>query len=306
MKNRYAVIDLGTNTFHLLIIEVNKGSIHQLYKERIYVKLAEEGIEKIGEKPFSRGINALKVFNQKLKQFNINEKHLKAFGTAALRTASNGSQFVQNVKDELGIQIERIEGKEEARLIHKGVMNAIKIQEERIIIMDIGGGSVEFIIADKNKVFWSESFQLGVAVLYKNFHQNDPITSSEIKELKLHLDAVVEELKTALKKWPVDILVGASGTFDVLSNVLEHKEQTEFSTKMDASLFQPFYDELIFKTLAERNNIKNIPQTRADMIVVALVLLEYIIQLTEVNEIIVSSFAMKEGILEEMIKGKLN
>ncbi len=302
MENkRYAVIDLGTNTFHLLAIEEKEdGGIAQLYKERIYVKLAEEGIDTIGEEPFKRGMDALASFSLRLREFNISR--LKAFGTAALRTASNGEQFVEKAREELGIKIELIPGQEEARLIHKGTMKAISIQEERILIMDIGGGSVEFVIADKSKVYWSESFPIGVAVLYREFHYNDPITPQELGRLDEHLGNLLKPFLKALEKYPVDILVGSSGTFDVLEGMIAFEEKLENSIRFKANKFSHFFDKLIFTSLEERFGIEEIPDTRADMIIVALELIRFVLEKTSAKDIIVSSFAMKEGILEELIK----
>ncbi len=302
-NEKCAVIDLGTNTFHLLAIEKQDAGYRRLFKKRIYVKLAEEGIGRIGEKPYVRALEALKVFSDKLQELQID--NVKAFGTAALRTASNGTEFVNRVKEELGLEIELISGAEEARLIHKGVMQAISIRKERILIMDIGGGSVEFIIADENKVFWSGSFPLGVAVLFRTFHNNDPITPDEITQLKKHLELCLPDFLVALGKYPVDILVGASGTFDVLESVLGKGDTNGLSAKIPVSEFFPFYEKLRPTRYEERLTMDEVPDNRADMIIVALELVRYVLGKSQVNEIIVSSYAMKEGILHEMLNVRI-
>ncbi|MEM6965344.1 MAG: phosphatase [Bacteroidota bacterium] len=300
MHHRYAVIDLGTNTFHLLIVETNAAGIaKQLYRERIFVKLAEDGITTIGANAYQRGLDALQHFQKIIVEKKVEK--VKAFGTAALRTASNGAAFSQDAKEKANISIQLISGKEEARLIHLGVLQAIELGEEKGLIMDIGGGSVEFIIADKHQVFWAESFPLGVAVLHRTFHKNEPIAAAEIKTIETHLKTTLQPLFRALKTIKVPNLIGASGTFDVLENLLPHTTQTPFSATIEVKNFPPLYEKIIKMNLEERHAAEGIPSSRADMIVVAMVLIDFIIRKVATEKIMVSAYAMKEGILWEMI-----
>lgn len=297
--NRYGVIDLGTNTFHLLIVDVNKkGESTEFFRERIFVKLAEDGIGKIGKKAYLRGLQALSHFQKILLEHQV--KNINAFGTAALRTASNGSKFIADAKAESGISIQLIPGSEEARLIHIGVTQAVALGEEKGLIMDIGGGSVEFIIADKIEVFWAESFPIGVAVLHNNFHQEEPISSKEINVLHNYLEQTLQPLFEVLKTHKTNCLVGASGTFDVLENLLPNIQKTDLSATIDVKNFHPIYRKILAMNMEERRAKDSIPLTRADMIVVALILIDFIIKKAKIEKILVSAYAMKEGILWEM------
>lgn len=297
--NRYGVIDLGTNTFHLLIVDVNKkGESTELFRERIFVKLAEDGIGKIGDKAYLRGINALSHFQKILLQHQV--KNINAFGTAALRTASNGKEFISDAKSKSGISIQLIPGTEEARLIHVGVNQAVELGNEKGLIMDIGGGSVEFIIADKNQVFWAESFPIGVAVLYNNFHQEEPISDKEIKTLNLYIEQTLQPLFEVLKNHKIKYLVGASGTFDVLEKILPNAQKTTLSATIDVENFYPVYQKILTMNMEERRAEEDIPLTRADMIVVALILIDFMLKNVAIEKILVSAYAMKEGILWEM------
>ena len=184
-----AVIDCGTNTFHLLIVETKAdGKFKILFKESVPVKLGEGGITSkiISEMPFHRGILALKYFK------NIIRKHdpykIVAYATAAIRNAANGNDFLQEAMNETQIEIQQIDGSKEAELIYYGVRQAVKLTEEKVLIIDIGGGSVEFIIVDKNEIFWKQSFEIGAALLLEKFKPTDPITPSEINEIKMHLE----------------------------------------------------------------------------------------------------------------------
>lgn len=297
---KYGVIDLGTNTFHLLIVEANgDGTFREIYRKQHFVKLAEEGIQTIGAAPFARGLDVMLQFKQTLDEQQVT--NLQAFGTAALRTASNGLDFITKVKDQTGIEVELITGDREAALIHQGVLQAVPFSDERMLIMDIGGGSVEFIIADKNQVYWAESFPIGVAVLQKKFHHNDPIASQEIEATRQFLQAQLQALKAALVEFATHTLVGASGTFDVLENILVNNKTHPYHSYLNASAFPDFYDKVVNMTLQERLDMEGMPAIRADMIVVALILVDVVIKMAAIQQIVISAFAMKEGMLYEMI-----
>ena len=301
MPNRIAVIDLGTNTFHILIAEEQPDqSFKALHRQRFFVKLAEEGIETIGQAPLERGFAALSHFKKLIEELEVTK--VKAIGTAALRTASNGPAFVQQVKAQLGFQIELISGSQEAAFIHKGVALAVPFRQENYLLMDIGGGSVEFILANKNKVHWAQSFPIGVGVLYKGFHKSNPITATEIKATNAYIDSFLNPLQKALAAFPAHTLVGASGTFDVLESLLAKEMASPTHAYVSVKDFFPLYDRIISTTEAERYAMQTIPDTRADMIVVALILIDNILSTVAIDQIIVSRYAMKEGILLDLLE----
>lgn len=296
---RNAVIDLGTNTFHLLIAEPGKnGAFHEIYRERSFVKLAEEGIERIGATSFQRGIDTLVHFSEKMREFAVDS--VRAIGTAALRTADNGEVFVRQAELAAGVKIELIHGREEARLISQGVLLAIPPSRKRFLIMDIGGGSVEFIIAGPQGVYWAESFPIGVAVLYRHFHRSEPIAESEVRRLITFLDDQLGELIERLAEYPTDRLVGAAGTFDVVANLLGTRQLTPNATLIDLSRFRELYFPLLSATREERLAMPEVPPERADMIVVALILIQRVLELMGARTLLVSRYSMKEGALGEM------
>lgn len=298
IPNRRAVIDLGTNTFHLLIAEVSpQKGIQEIYRERIFVKLAAEGIATIGDAPFARGIKALCHFHNCLDEYAVSD--VQAIGTAALRTASNGASFIRTASEKAEIDIQLINGDQEADYITKGVLLAVPAVTERILIMDIGGGSTEFIIAERDGVCWRESFPLGVSVLFNGFHFSDPISPAEINSLDAHLQLSLAPLKTALGEYPARHLVGAAGTFDVLAERLRDPAAPVHPTshRLDLMGFPTLYDRVVGASLAERIALPDVPEERADMIVVALVLLRFVFRLAGIERVSVSDYAMKEGIL---------
>lgn len=299
-SERLAVIDLGTNTFHLLIAEPDEqDGFRELYRERQFVKLAEAGIERIGPVQYERGQATLRHFAQELARWQVAQ--VRAIGTAALRTADNGELFVRQAEREAGIRIQLIPGAEEARLITQGVLLAVPATADRTLIMDIGGGSVEFIIADESGVYWAESFPVGVAVLYKYFHHTEPIAEDEIRQVRDFLHTQLAPLRQKLAEFPTDHLVGAAGTFDVIAELTGIEPRLPHSTRIDLSRFADLYYRLLATNREERHALPEVPHERADMIVVALILIDYVLEVMQPRLATVSFYSMKEGIMSEML-----
>lgn len=295
---RRAVIDLGTNTFHLLIAELTEaGALREVYRERIYVKLASEGIETIGTAPFNRGLEALRHFRTVIDQHEVAD--VTAIGTAALRTATNGEIFVSRAKLEAGVRISLITGDREAEYITRGVLAALPPLNDRILIMDIGGGSTEYIIASGKGVHWRQSFPVGVAILQRAFHHADPISRPEIRKLNQFLDEQLSPLKSALLTFPLQHLVGAAGTFDVLAEVVRDDaiEPLHHSHSLNLAGLKDICLRLVASTTKDRLDMEGIPSERADLIVVAMLLIDYTLKIAGIKKITVSDYAMKEGIL---------
>lgn len=294
---RIAVIDLGTNTFHLLIVELTDDGFKEIHRNRQFIHLAENGITTIGDAPYARALKTMNQFGLDIIRYGAQKVIAK--GTAALRCAANGAQFIAEVKTQTGILIETISGDEEAKLIYYGVRQAVEMTEEKMLIMDIGGGSVEFIIANKNQKFWAQSFPIGVAVLFQKFHHQEPIAKSDLKALQDFLQTTLEPLKSALNEYPADILIGASGTFDVLEQAMTVNHQSANSADIEISEFWPLHNRLIAASLDERFEMKDISNHRAKLIVVAVALVDFVLNHFQMKHIKVSNFAMKEGMIEE-------
>ncbi|MCB0569670.1 MAG: hypothetical protein KDC66_07910 [Phaeodactylibacter sp.] len=298
----HAVIDLGTNTFHLLIAEERPGfAIHEVYRERQFVKLAEEGIETIGAMPYRRGLDTLHHYRRVLDEYGIPAAQVRALGTAALRTAGNGQDFLRDVQEQTGIAVQLISGDREAELIYKGVILAVPPTEEHMLIMDIGGGSVEFIIADQSGIYWAQSFPIGVAVLYRRFHRHEPILPEETQQLEAFLSDTLAPLWEKLKTYPCRRLAGASGTFDVVADFIGVEGDSALHYVAPATAFFPFQESIVRLTQEERHSLPKLPPERADLIVVALILLKAVIRQAGIEEVVASAYAMKEGMLYEML-----
>lgn len=302
--HRFAVIDIGTNTFHLLIAEVGATGqeLVEIYRSRHFIKLGEKGLETLSDEALQRGMTALMAFRDQIDHFDIPQDRVIALGTAALRTASNGPSFRTEVREKSNIDIQIISGDREAQLIARGALMAIPAPKRPVLIMDIGGGSVEFIIADRHQVLWAQSFPVGVAVLFRQFHQHDPIIPKEIAAVKTFLEEQLQPLWISLQQYPMTHLVGAAGTFDVIAEQLGDKVKSDTYSPIDLSQFDALYREILGTTQAERYTMPKIPNDRADMIVVALILVELVLRRANIQQLTVSKYAMKEGMMYELIQ----
>ena len=303
---RVAVIDMGTNTFHLLIVELTKGDFHVLYREKTAVRIGKDGINKglITEDAWERALITLKTFKEVTESFQVNEIHATA--TSAIRNARNGMELVAAIKEKTGIQTRVIDGEAEARYIYFGVKKALQIGNEPVLIMDIGGGSIEFIIADENDILWLRSFEIGGQRMIEKFHKHDPITAEEISNLEQFLFEQLQPLFEVVALHQPQVLVGSSGTFDTLSEIFLNKigeemdpELTEYPLTLAA--FEEIFQELISKTKEERLLIPGMIPLRVDMIVVASVLIKFILDSLDIKSIRVSAYALKEGVLLKTI-----
>jgi len=309
MDKRFAVMDLGTNTFHLLIAEGRIDDFRVLIHEHVAVKLGEGGINKgiIMPAAFQRGIDTMKGFREQIDVYNVQK--IKAIATSALRNASNGQVFVDRVKEEAGISIERITGEQEAGFIYEGIRAAGALCTENSLIMDIGGGSIEFIIGNDERLLWKRSFEIGAARLMERFHHSDPIPPASIEALDRYLEDTFHLLFEAVKKNPVLQLIGSSGSFETFAELSARRRDDNFDLEkiknyvFDLEDLLYVTDEMILSNHSERESNELIIPVRTDMIVVSSVVTRYIISRLGTRYVALCTYSLKEGVLAEMMKG---
>ena len=323
---KISILDLGTNTFNIFIAEIlpspsgreGWGGYTKLYKSKIAVKLGEGGINKnfIEEKPFERGIRALKKHRKTSRKFGVDK--IVAFATSAVRSASNGKDFVLAAKEKTGVEVQVISGDREAELIYYGVKMAVQLNDTPSLIIDIGGGSTEFILANKKEIFWKQSFLLGAARLLEKFKPSDPITGDEIKSIEVHLEKDLQPLFNtfANAQFPFPSrggtgrgceLIGSSGSFDSLAEMIGYrfydiealKGKTEYG--FDLKDFDKLYRILLLSTTAERITMKGLTKMRVDMIVVSAIIVNFILKRLSIQKMRGSKFSLKEGVLWELM-----
>ncbi len=305
---KQAIIDLGTNTFHLLIVEKQAIGYETLFRESRPAKIGQAGINQsvITEEAVDRALNVLTYFRQVLDQHRVAPEQVVAIGTSAIRVARNQQAFIERVRTATGIPIQVITGDQEAEYIYHGVRAAGALGEETALIIDIGGGSVEFILGNQTRIFWKQSFEIGGQRLRERFMTTDPISSSSIRRLHDYFQKQLLPLANAVHQYQPSVLVGSSGSFDTLVDMwfmhehghLPDPAQTSFA--LPVAEFYRGYEQLITRNHAERMQIPGMIELRVDMIVVAVCLIDYVLKTYHLARIRTSTYSLKEGVLSSL------
>lgn len=292
---------MGTNTFHLMLATISDKGFTINHREKVPAKIGVGGINEgyITDEGIARAIKAMKGFKETIHEAGI--ETAMAFGTSAFRNARNGNEVVKKIESETGIKTQIISGLREAEYIYNGARAAIDLGFEKSLIMDIGGGSVEFIIGNEKEIFWSHSVEIGGQRLLEKFQKHDPITPSEVDTLFDFFHHELILLFEALRSHNPKTLIGSSGTFDTLSDIyclknnipLEDTAETPF----DIKAFGDIYEELLIKDRSARMLVPGMIEMRVDMIVVACCLIKFLLGKHDFDRVRVSSYSLKEGIL---------
>ena len=300
-NEKLAIIDLGTNTFHLLLVESSKCKIgfEVLYRERHYVLLAEGGIDTISDSSMQRAKSAIDAFQNVLS--NYKDIELVIVGTEALRVATNGNLINIYIKEHLSSVLHIISGNREAELIFKGNKLIVSADHTPYLIMDIGGGSTEFILVDDNHIILSNSYPLGVTKIYNAFNDTDPISIQAISSIESHIENQLSDMTEVIKGYNLNCLIGASGSFEVLSEVLTGNIPQQELVNISLADFEKLSMKVISSSIDERRDIKGIPENRIKFIQVAFIMMRKIIDMYAPDQIGVSPFAIKEGLISEWL-----
>ncbi len=303
---KQAVIDLGTNTFHLMIQERDGDNPPVvLFRESRAAKIGKAGINQgvITPEAIDRALAVLHYFREQLDRFGVAPETVTTIGTSAIRVAGNQAEFIERVRVATGLHIRVISGDEEAALIYRGVRASGALGPDTSLVMDIGGGSVEFILGNQDRVFWKQSFEIGGQRLMERFMTSDPIPPSAIRRLHDFFREQLLPLHNAVHQYQPTVLVGSSGTFDTLVDMdYQHRtgqwpprDQASFGLSVEE--FYRVYSELITRNHDERMTLPGMIELRVDMIVVAVCLIDYVLKAFNINTIRVSTYALKEGVL---------
>ena len=305
---KQAIIDLGTNTFHLLIVEKNGAAYQTLFRESRPAKIGQAGINHgmITDEGIDRALAVLTYFRQVLDQHQVAPEQIVAMGTSAIRVAQNQQAFIDRVREETGIPIRVISGEQEADYIYQGVRAAGALDDQLALIIDIGGGSVEFILSNQSRVFWKQSLEIGVQRLRERFMSTDPISSGSIRRLHDYFQEQLLPVANAVHQYQPTVLVGSSGSFDTLVDMRFMHEQGQPPNPIETTFTLPIaqfyraYELLITRNHAERMQLPGMIELRVDMIVVAVCLIDYVLKTYGISQIRTSTYSLKEGVLASL------
>lgn len=309
---RLAVIDLGTNTFNLLIVDFyENGSFTTVFNTKEAVKIGEGAmiIGLLQPEPIKRGKSALAGYVRIIEEHKCDKTF--AFATSGIRSTSNGKDFVNEVKEEIGLHINIIDGEEEAQLIYDGVDLAVKFDDSPMVIMDIGGGSTEFIIANNSGVLWKKSYKLGISRILQMLEPSDPLTEIDLNALDDLFKVELQELVSECRKHKVKTIIGSSGSFDSfaemmwLQNGLDKTSKEVVSEEMDLNQLSALHNTLLKMNAADRRNIPGLVEMRVDTIHLASYMVQWVLRTCSLERLLLSTYALKEGVLHRAIQHRI-
>ena len=312
-----AAIDIGTNSIHMVVVEIDKTllTFTIMNREKDTVRLGEREAKtgKLTKEAIERAIASLK----RCKDLAISLKvdHIVAIATSATREAPNGRDFIQRVLSEVGIQVNLISGYEEARRIYLGVLSGMNFQDQSHVIIDIGGGSTEIILADVDEPRFLSSTKVGAVRLTEEFITTDPISEIEFADLRAYVRGMLErpinELRRKLVKNEQPQLVGTSGTIETLATINALQKSGEVPSplqgyRMRREEVKNLVKKFASMTYEERLKVSGMSDKRAEIIVAGGVILMEAMAMLMLDNITVCERALREGmIIDWMLAHKL-
>ncbi len=295
----YAAIDLGSNSFHMIVADYVDGRALVVDRIKEMVRLAG-GLDKnrrLTDEASDRAVQCLEKFGQRIK--SIPTSNVRAVGTNTLRQARNGLGFLARANNALGHKIEIISGREEARLIYLGVANTIFNDTDKRLVIDIGGGSTELIIGKGYDANVTESLFMGCVNISERFFKNGEISAKSMRKAKIAALQEVKNIQEHYKAHGWDSVVGTSGTIRSIQNVLLEKQWSHDSITPE-SLYQ------LKKTLVDLGHIDNIDFTslssnRKPVFTGGVVVLSAVFEALGIESMNYSDGALREGLLYDQI-----
>ena len=304
---RIAAIDVGSNSIHMVVAQVESdGRFHVLDRAKEAVRLGHRTLNsgRLSNEAMDAGVHTLAAFRMLAERQEVTR--FKAVATSAVREAANGGDFIQRVRDEVGLRLTVIPGREEARLIYLGVRHAIDLRGEATLIVDVGGGSVELILTEDAHAVALHSLKLGVARLSEKFLASDPPKAKELNDLQAHLTAQLEPTLDRLAQRDVRRVVGTSGTMLNLIAIAAHQRGETVDGRLHHLAVTPEEIARVRRILCkadrdERLRVKGLDAKRVDTIVAGACLADQLLQRVGAKELIACTWALREGVLLDFI-----
>jgi exopolyphosphatase/guanosine-5'-triphosphate,3'-diphosphate pyrophosphatase len=304
---RIAAIDVGSNSIHMVVAQIESdGRFHVLDRAKERVRLGHRTLTsgKLSAEAIEAGMRTLATF--KMLADRHGAERIKAVATSAVREAANGGEFIRRVRDEIGLRVRVIPGREEARLIFLGVAHAIDLAPEPTVIVDAGGGSVELILAVEGRPVQLHSTKLGVTRLSEKFLGSDPPSNKELNALQEHVVSILEPALKGMQRYRIRRVVGTSGTMLDLVTIAGHRRGVPPEAHLNnyvvsADEIARVRRQLQKASYDERLRIKGLDSKRADVIVAGACIADEILGYLEAEEMVACTWALREGVLLDFI-----
>ncbi|MFM1842800.1 MAG: Exopolyphosphatase [Cyanobacteriota bacterium] len=304
-----AAIDIGTNSVHMVIVRIDPllATFTIVAREKDTVRLGDRDPKSnnLTAAAMDRAIAALKRCVELAK--SLETDHIIAVATSATREARNGQDFLAQIQTEVGLTVDLISGPEEARRIYLGVFSGMDFQQSPHIIIDIGGGSTELILADRQDVRFLSSTKIGAVRLTQDFVHSDPINATELAVLRAYvrgmLERPVDEIKQRLQPGETTVkLVGTSGTIETLATMTALQNQREVPNPLHGYTFsqkdvRDWVKKLAGLTYQERFPIAGLSDRRAEIILAGAVILQEAMAMLNLDNLTICERALREGMI---------
>src|SRR5579875_1132857 len=307
----FGAIDIGTNSIHLIVVEFEEGlaSARVVYKAREMVRLGSGDALARGEldpQSIERGVSAIARFVDSARARGA--EHIRAVATSAVREAANAERFVRAVEQVTGVRIEVLGELDEARLIYEGVAGGFPIYDRVVCILDIGGGSTEFIVADAHRPYALESVRLGSLRLYDAFLRGRERQGEAAQPMVDEIRRVLAPVLTRLTEYRFDLVVGTSGTVMGLAALDAHAQGRPVSRvhgyELRLDRLRRLQTQMLDMSEAERRRMPGMNVRRADIIVAGNAILIEALAGLGVEGLIVSERALRDGVIAEFIESE--
>ncbi|MDB9496189.1 Ppx/GppA phosphatase family protein [Spirulina major CS-329] len=301
-------IDIGTNSIHMVVVKIEPQfpSFSIIAKEKDTVRLGDRDLKtgKLTPEAIDRALAALRRCQDLALSFGA--QHLLAVATSATREAPNGQDFIRDVEETLGLQINLISGPEEARRIYLGVLSGLEFTAQPHVIIDIGGGSTELILCDRQDARFLSSTKVGAVRLTQEFVHTDPITPEELTYLRAYvrgmLERPVEQILANLKPGEVPRMIGTSGTIETLA-ILQARSQTDEPPNplngytLSRAELEDLTEKLAELDYDDRAVFPGMSERRAEIIVAGAIILLEAMEMLGLEKISICERALREGII---------
>ncbi|MGX9418734.1 guanosine-5'-triphosphate,3'-diphosphate diphosphatase [Vibrio sp. WJH972] len=293
----YAAIDLGSNSFHMLVVRHVEGSVQTMAKIKRKVRLAAglDAKNHLSQEAMQRGWDCLSLFAERLQ--DIPESHIRIVGTATLRVASNIDEFLEKANQILGHSIEVISGEEEAATIYKGVAHTSGGLGQRLVV-DIGGASTELVIGEGFDAKALTSLKMGCVTWLNRYFQDHKLSQSNFTNAIDAAKTALEPILNQYRSLGWDISVGASGTVQALQEIMVAQGMDEVITH---SKLQRLQSQAMYFDQLEELEIEGLTSERALVFPSGLSILIAIFQVLDIESMTLAGGALREGLVYEMI-----
>ncbi len=294
-----AALDLGSNSFHMIVARIQDGQLHIVDRMREMVRLADGLDESHSIRPAVQqtALDCLQRFGQRLKELPLGA--VRAVGTNTLRNATNSAEFLSQAEQALGHPIDIIAGIEEARLIYLGVSHSLATTLQKRLVMDIGGSSTELIVGESFSPDYMESMEMGCVTMTQRFFDDGKITSGNIKKALLHARMELEPHLSTYHKWGWQRAIGASGTIRAVRNVVVKAGWCKGGITRAA--LKQLVEALEASGKISDIKLDGLSSERAPVFVGGVTILLATFEALGIEEMSVSDGALREGLLYDLL-----